>query len=186
MTRDDTKVLLATISSIYPNFNVPDKTATLTVWAAILEPYDRKLIMDALKNFSRTNTSGFAPTTGQLIEEAYKCSDSGIIPESQAWDMLMKALRNGQDGYKEEYEKLPLPIQKYLGSPWQLHMWANDSDFKESVERALFAKSYSGICESLKRSFVANGMKQSIALTATENLALETSAGDDIMKGELL
>lgn len=180
MNREDTKALLATISSIYPNFNVPDKTATTTVWAAVLEPYDRGLIMKALQSYARNNTSGFAPSTGQLIEEAYTLCDSGIVPEGKAWDLLLKALKNGQDGYIEEYNALPKPIQKYVGSPWQLHMWANDTSFNESVERALFVKSYKGICESQKREFIANGMKQVAELTASDYKALETSSVDEL------
>ena len=180
MTREDTQKLLATMQALYPNFNVSDKTATVTVWAALLEPYDRPLIMKALQHFARTNTSGFAPTTGQLIDTAYSLCETDVVPEGKAWEMLMQAIKKGIDSYKEEYEKLPKPLQTYLGSPWQLHMWASSSDFNESVERALFVKAYKGICESDKKAFIANGMKQPIALTATENLALETSPADDI------
>lgn len=173
MTREDTQKLLATMQALYPSFNVPDKTATVTVWAALLEPYDRPLIMKALQHFARTNTSGFAPTTGQLIDTAYSLCETDVVPEGKAWEMLMQAVKKGIDSYKEEYEKLPKSLQIYLGSPWQLHMWASSSDFNESVERALFVKAYKGICEADKKAFIANGMKQPQLIEKSEQLALE-------------
>ena len=180
MTREDTQKLLATMQALYPNFNVSDKTATVTVWAALLEPYERPLIMKALQHFARTSTSGFAPTTGQLIDTAYSLCETDVVPEGKAWEMLMQATSKGIDSYKEEYEKLPKSLQIYLGSPWQLHIWASSSDFNESVERALFVKAYKGICDAEKKTFIANGMKQPQLIEKTEQFALEKSSSGNI------
>ena len=67
MTRDDVIKLLMMIQAAYPNYKPPDKTVTVNMWHEMLKEYDEASTMSALKEFIQTDTSGFAPSIGQLI-----------------------------------------------------------------------------------------------------------------------
>lgn len=69
MTRDETKRILLIIKSAYPNWNSAnndDLTHTVDVWAAVLKDDDYRLIEAGLMDYIKNDTSGFAPSPGQI------------------------------------------------------------------------------------------------------------------------
>lgn len=152
MTREETKRLLMTIEAIYPSFQIRDLQITLNAWYEILEDQDAKLIFAALKNYSRTNTSDFAPTVGQLIQGAYDIQHGGpnALSPSEAWSMVYKALCRATYYAEDEFAKFPEEVKKAVGSPSQLRAWAQDSSFNEGVASSNFRKAYSSVCERKK------------------------------------
>jgi hypothetical protein len=67
MTRDSVIQMLMIIQASYPNYKPPDKTVTVNMWHEMLQEYDEASAMTALKEFIKTDTSGFAPSIGQII-----------------------------------------------------------------------------------------------------------------------
>lgn len=67
MTRDSVIQMLMIIQASYPNYKPPDKTVTVNMWHEMLKEYDEASAMTALKEFIKTDTSGFAPSIGQII-----------------------------------------------------------------------------------------------------------------------
>ena len=67
MTRDSVIQMLMIIQASYPNYKPPDKTVTVNMWHEMLQEYDEASAMSALKEFIKTDTSGFAPSIGQII-----------------------------------------------------------------------------------------------------------------------
>ena len=56
------------------------------------------------------------------------------MTEAEAWELISKAIRNGLYGAGEEYAKLPPLLQRLVGSPEQLGVWARmDSATVQSV-----------------------------------------------------
>lgn len=146
MTRDETKQLLCAICNTYPNFKVTDATIMANTWTMILEPYDSESISKAFVDYCRSNTSGFAPSPSQLINlVATKVSNN--MDEMNAWALVSKALRNSTYNAQEEFEKLPADIQTALGGSYQLHTWATDDSFNESVVQSHFTRSYKAVLE---------------------------------------
>ena len=135
MEREQTKKIIAVMMATFPNYHPVDLTATVNTWTIMLEEYSYEEVSMALKAFVTSDTSGFAPSTGQLIERIKTISTPQSLSETEAWLLVSKALRNGSYGAQEEFEKLPPIIQKCIGSPTQLRNWAQTKN--ESVENVI-------------------------------------------------
>lgn len=69
MTREGVIKMLMVIQASYPNYRPPDKTVTVNLWHEMLQEYDEESAMRGLKEFIKTDSSGFAPTIGQIISK---------------------------------------------------------------------------------------------------------------------
>ena len=60
-----------------------------------------------------------------------------------AWGLVSTALRNGNYGAEQEFEKLPSTVKKAVGSPDNLRHWAqSDSKSIETVIQSNFIRTY--------------------------------------------
>lgn len=151
MTREETTKILAVIGATYPNFKPEDKTATVDAWHFMLSDYDYNMINIALKAYVTTSNTGFAPSVSQLIAMTHKADEFNQMNEVEAWSLVSSALRNSSYHAEEEFNKLPPVIQKCVGSPSQLRMWAqSDEQSIESVVASNFQRSYRVECERAK------------------------------------
>lgn len=146
MTADDIRKLLFTINSIYPNFKVENPEQTITIWLEFLGDQNAAAIGASLKNYVRTNTSGFAPSIGQLVQGAYSISNRDELSAGEAWSMVYKALCRSNYYADEEFAKFPDEIKTAVGSPAQLRAWACDPDFNEGVASSNFRRAYETAC----------------------------------------
>ena len=146
MTRDETKKILMMVQASYPNFNPPDKTVTINTWFLLLKDNEYLAIEQALRTYITTDTSGFAPNIGQLLDKLYAIQSPQELNEMEAWSLVSKALRNGYYGAVEEFDKLPPLVQKAVGSPDNLRNWSQ-TDVKaiETVIQSNFMRSYAAI-----------------------------------------
>lgn len=124
MTRDETINILMSVQAAYPNFRVPDKTIAVNTWYSLLEEYTYEQVNSAVKRYIQTNKSGFAPSIGQIIDQICVMYSNNDANEIAAWGVVLKALRNSTYHSEEEFNKLPLAIQKAVSSPGQLREWA--------------------------------------------------------------
>ena len=69
MTRDEVIEMLMIVQASYPNYKPPDKTITVNMWHKMLREYDEASAMTALEEFIKTDTSGFAPSIGQIVSK---------------------------------------------------------------------------------------------------------------------
>lgn len=147
MTRDETKKLIMIICSTYPNYKPMDLKDTINVWHFMLSDFEYSEISVALKAYILSDTSGFAPTVGQLVEKSRKLKAPEELNEMQAWALVSKALRNGTYGADEEFNKLPVLVQQAVGSPSQLRNWATtDYESVENVIQSNFMRTYRAVC----------------------------------------
>lgn len=147
MTRDEIKQLLMRIQTVYPNWKPQtDLRFVVETWNEYLFDYSYEQMLLALKAFIATDTSGFAPNIGQLIEKARMISCPEEMNEMEAWALVSKALRNGYYGAEEEFKKLPPLIQKAVGQPSQLRQWAQtESSSIENVVQSNFLRTYRSV-----------------------------------------
>ena len=106
-----------TIQTFYPNYQVENKEFTINAWYAIIGDCDYKPMEKALQAYITTDTSGFAPSIGQLLDKLHIIQNPQELNEMEAWSLVSKALRNGYYGAVEEFNKLPPLVQKAVGSP---------------------------------------------------------------------
>lgn len=145
MTREETKVLLKLIADAFPNFKPSNPSGTVDIWAAMLNDYEFQEMVTALKIFIATDTSGFAPTVGQLLSKYQTSEHLNRLQPLEAWSLVSKALRDSAYNYKERYEELPAEVQKAVGSPENLHAWGIDPQYNEGVMQSNFIRTYNNV-----------------------------------------
>ena len=142
MTREEPVKIIRIMVDSYPNYKPNDISETVDVWHMMLSDYDYNLVAMALKAYILSDTSGFAPSIGQLVEKIQKLTKPQELSEMEAWSLVKKAISNSAYDDVEEFHKLPPIIQKCVGSAYQLKCWALDEDFNEQVASSNFARSY--------------------------------------------
>lgn len=159
MTEKEVRQLLAMTQAVYPNYNPLSREAAVNAWLMCLSEYDNNVVMAAFKAYMTTNTSGFAPVPGQLIEILQTLTQPSELNELEAWSLVRKALRNCGYNSEQEFAKLPKVVQKAVGTPQQLKIWACDSEFNENVVSSNFIKTYR---TEVKRATELNKMSSDV------------------------
>lgn len=143
MQREDVVKVLMMIQAAYPNYKPQDKTIAVNTWYMMLKDYEYSVVEAALKMYIATDTSGFAPAIGQIIDKIKSVTSPNELNGMEAWSLVSKALRNGYYGAEQEFEKLPVTVQKAVGSPDNLRNWAqSDSKAIETVIQSNFIRTY--------------------------------------------
>lgn len=150
MTRDETKKIIAIIVTAFPNYNPKDLSMTVDVWNEMLKDYSYKDVAIALKTYIATNTSGFAPSIGQLIEKMNVVNEMNELSEMEAWAIVSKAIRDSIYHSKERFEEFPDDIKKAVGSHENLKAWGMDENYNENVTQSHFLRCYRSVLERKK------------------------------------
>ena len=142
MTRDETKKIIRIICDSYPNYKPSNLSEVVDVWQMMLSDYDYNLVAMALKAYILSDTSGFAPSIGQLVDKMKSITSPQELNEMEAWVLVCDALRNSGYNYAEEYAKLPPLVQKAVGLPTQLQTWALTENLNKEVIGSNFMRCY--------------------------------------------
>ena len=160
MTREETVKIIRIMCDCYPNYKPSNLSETVDVWNMMLEEYSYSQISMALKTYVHSDTSGFAPSIGQLIGKIQAISQPQELDGMAAWGLVSKALRNGTYGAVEEFNKLPPLVKQAVGMPDNLKNWAT-SDYQtiETVIQSNFLRTYETV---VKRANEINRMPDDI------------------------
>lgn len=160
MTREETVEIIHIICDCYPNFKPEDLSRTIGAWQVMLEEYSCEQVAAALKAYITSNTSGFAPSVGEIVAKIQLVSQPQELDGMTAWGLVSKALRNGTYGAVEEFNKLPPLVRQAVGIPDNLKNWAT-SDYQtiETVIQSNFLRTYETI---VKRANEINCMPDNI------------------------
>lgn len=124
MTRAECKQLLMICEATYPNFKNSNPQEVLDAWFVILEEFDYKTILGALKVYIHTSESAFAPSVSQLIAMTRKPKELSGPDEVSVWREIRQAIRRGIYYHEEDFPKLSPIAQRLVGDPQQLREWA--------------------------------------------------------------
>ena len=175
MTREEAKKLIIVITYTYPNYKPQDLSMAVDVWAEMLSDYSYEQASNGLKAFITTDTSGFAPSIGQLIDKIHSINpQENELNSNEAWAMVYKALCNSNYHAEEEFAKLPELVQKAVGSADNLRSLAGSSDFNEEVEKSLFTKTYEAVRKRAKEDAKLPEQLRTM-IASTPNLILESN-----------
>lgn len=160
MTREETVEIIHIICDCYPNFKPEDLSRTIDAWQVMLEEYSCEQVAVALKAYVASDTSGFAPSVGEIVAKIKLVSQPQELDGMAAWGLVSKALRNGTYGAVEEFNKLPPLVKQAVGMPGNLKNWAT-SDYQtiETVIQSNFLRTYETI---VKRANEINRMPDNI------------------------
>ena len=142
MTREETVKIIRIMVDSYPNYKPNDISETVDVWHMMLSDYDYNLVAMALKAYILSDTSGFAPSIGQLVDKMKSITSPQELNEMEAWSLVCDALQNSGYNYAEEYAKLPPLVQKAVGLPTQLQTWALTENLNKDVVGSNFMRCY--------------------------------------------
>lgn len=146
MTREETVEIIHIICDCYPNFKPEDLSRTIDAWQVMLEEYSCEQVAAALKAYITSNTSGFAPSVGEIVAKIQLVSQPQELDGMTAWGLVSKALRNGTYGAVEEFKKLPPLVRQAVGMPDNLKNWATaDYQTIETVIQSNFLRTYETI-----------------------------------------
>ena len=123
MTREEWAVLVKAMKAVYtsPSF-LPDQYAFDT-WYGLLKDLDYKLLSFGLKKYMQTEWK--EPTIAALRQCAQSLApQSDELNETEAWNLVSRAIWNSIYHAEEEFARLPKLIQKAVSSPGQLREWA--------------------------------------------------------------
>lgn len=171
MTVNEARKIIAVMMVSYPNFKPIDTEIMATTWADMLSDYSYEQINVALKAYIRTDTSGFAPSIGQLIGKLQTISNANTeLNEMEAWALVSQALKNGYYGAEEEFAKLPELVQKAVGTPANLRAWAHtDESSIENVVQSNFMRTYRTV---VKRESECAKLPDSLKLAMNNSLMI--------------
>lgn len=160
MTREETVKIIRIMSDCYPNYKPNNLSETVDVWQMMLDEYSYNQVSIALKAYVTSDTSGFAPSVGEIVAKIQTISQPQELDGMTAWGLVSKALRNGTYGAVEEFNKLPPLVRQAVGMPDNLKNWAT-SDYQtiETVIQSNFLRTYETI---VKRANEINRMPDNI------------------------
>ena len=148
MTLEETRELLMSINALYPNWNVENPEFTVNAWHWALEDYPAPAVKAALQMYVKTNNTGFAPSVSQIISGLYKPQEVKIMTEGEAWNLVKKAIQDGNYHAEERFNELPATIQKAIGSPNMIQQWAaTESDEVNTVIMSNFQRAYKAVVQ---------------------------------------
>lgn len=146
MEKMDVLKLLMLLEAEYPQSfkGLDDEHRKLKteLWAKEFEQDNANVVFAAARILMRSGRE-FAPTSGQIREKIMSFADAKTLDEQQAWSLVAKACANGYYGYRTEFEKLPVEVQRAIGRPEQLREWALvDENTLQTVVASNFMRSY--------------------------------------------
>ena len=130
MTKQETAMIIASLVAAYPIF-LKDKSKeevslAVNTWYEVLTDYTYQQMSAAVKIEILSNTSGFPPSIGQLVEKIniVERTTKEELNELTAWAIVRKALSNSLYNSEEEFNKFPEIIKKCIKDPRTLREWA--------------------------------------------------------------
>lgn len=128
MTKQDTMRVMAILRAAYPSFygnaSSRDISDALDLWASLFVEDDPQLVTEAVKAFIAADERGYPPVPGQIKAKMRLLCAKPEAGEAEAWNTVMRAVRNGIYGAREEFARLSPAVQRIVGSPAQIREWA--------------------------------------------------------------
>lgn len=122
MNRQETITLLQTITAEFPMWKMENPDVTVAVWHERLKGYEYAQVMNGYDKYVKTQGSGFAPSTAQIISHIQQPKEYPTPQE--AWSRIHKGICNSGYHAKEEFDRLPPILQKCIGSAEEMHRLA--------------------------------------------------------------
>ena len=169
--------MIRVMMDLYPNFHPESPAESAVIWANMMDdiPYEQAMV--ALKAFSRSDKSGFAPSVGQLINIIKPPMENALM----AWGRVQRAIRNSQYNSELEFAQLPDDIKRAVGGAGQLKAWSMmDRRDVETIAQSQFIKAYNMEMERIVKINVPESMR--IEQKETEAIQMKAIAPEDLIE----
>lgn len=124
MTFKETVTALGKIKALFPQSKLGEKEEDLNIiagfWHDALKDIPNEVVEKALKAYCLSNTSGFAPQIGNLMD-IIRQKSSGRLDSVQITRLLKRALSNSAYNSKAEFGRLPDDLKRVVGNAGELY-----------------------------------------------------------------
>lgn len=147
MTRQEIAKMFYMIKAAYPNtfgeYGQTEINNYIDAWCMVFADIPADQAYAGLKTYLSTETKGFPPSPGQIMDCVHKLNPDKIPNEMEAWSLVDKAVRNSNYNAEEEFEKLPQIVRRAIRNPARLREWAqmDEADY-QTVEQSNFLRTY--------------------------------------------
>ena len=130
MTEAEILKVIYTIKAAYPShyarFTKLDFDNMISVWDGTLEGYTYGQVSVGLNMFLASDTKGFPPVPGQVIEciQRMQRSVAEEYTNTECASLIRRALSNAAYHAEEEFERLPEICRRAVGTPHNLVEWS--------------------------------------------------------------
>ena len=147
MTIQETKEVLATMTASFPKYfsNVTRESAErqVVMWHEDLGEYSQAVVMAGQNAYRTADSSGFPPTTGQVISYIHMVGKPADKSGTEAWALVRRAVNCPWDQMEASFNTLPKIVQKAVGSAASLKELAQmDIQTFETVAQSNFLRMY--------------------------------------------
>lgn len=157
MTRQDVVKMFFLVKSAYPKFYRDfgeEKTKYyIESWFMVFANVDTVSAFKGLKVYMSTETSGFPPSPGQIMDCIHRLTPDELPNEMEAWTLVDRAVRNSNYNAQEEFDRLPMVVKRAVRNPARLREWAQmDIATYQTVEQSNFMRTYRAEVENERRN----------------------------------
>lgn len=182
MNLSEATMVLAVMRAAYPHsfrdIKPDDAMATAQLWARMFDKEPYEAVNAAVETLIATRQVGYSPTIGEVKEKLHSLVKTDELNDAQAWALVTKACKNGLYGYKQEFEKLPPPVQKAVGSAEQLRDWSMmDEETFQSVIGSNFKKTFKVVEERERQDALMPDSVKSVVQKLAGGLAFPQLGG---------
>ena len=147
MNYSETLQIMAVLRGAYPAFyrdmSRKEAESVVALWTEMFADDDAVTVAAAVKALISADEKGYPPHIGAVKAKIRQITQPEEMTEGEAWGLVQKAISRGLYSSVEEFDKLPVPVQRLVGSPNQLREWAMmDADTVQSVVASNFQRSY--------------------------------------------
>ena len=151
-----------------------NKKAMVNLWEEHFIDKDYNLVKAAVNAYISTDITGFVPNVGQINEQIRKLTAKEEMTEQEAVALILKAARNGYYGADTEFEKLPPVLQRLVGHPSQLRIWAvMDESELQTVVASNLMRSYKAIAQKEELQQTLPSSIKAMLEQASERMMIE-------------
>lgn len=155
MTTQETVQVLSLIFSTYKrefkDHTENDKKVMIGLWTTAFKDKPSALIMAAVEYYIFNDSTGFAPTIGN-INNVLQLARDDQLGVAEAWEYLDRASQNSLYYAKREFKKLHPLVQKVIGTPAELKRLAEmDANTFNTTYKREFKREYNALLEEERR-----------------------------------
>lgn len=116
-------ILKVAYPSYYKGMAQEEMKRAVHLWHRQFQDVDADTVTVAVDDFIRTDTKGFPPVIGQIHAKIRLANTPQELGELEAWALVQKALKDSAYGAEEQFERLPMIVQKTIGRADLLKEW---------------------------------------------------------------
>lgn len=157
MTDQEISKMFLMVKAAYPRtFKDYDENMIanyIDAWCMVFKDIPAEQGYAGLKAYLSTETSGFPPSPGQIMDCIHRLTPDDIPNEMAAWSLVDKAVKNAIYNADEEFEKLPQIVRRAVRNPARLKEWAQmDVATYQTVEQSNFMRTYRAEVENERKA----------------------------------